>query len=153
MRQDLAGRYLCFSLNRERFAVPLLKVKEVLGNIETTPIPQAPSHFKGIMNLRGTVISVVDLRTKMQIKTNNPSAESTIIIFDLDSISIGVVVDSVDCVRSYETKDISPPPDLKDNYITGVAKEENSLTLLIDIHSILNREDLKTLKSQSQKAA
>lgn len=146
------GRFLCFTLGKEKFAIPLLQVKEVLGNVETTAIPQAPPHFKGIMNLRGQVISVIDLRTKLKIGKPDVTPETTIIIMDFAPLSLGVIVDSVDCVAMYEGKDISDPPDtdssMKADYITGVARTENSLTLILDLKAMLNTNDFKVIKTQ-----
>lgn len=148
------GRYLCFSLGKEKFAIPLLQVKEVIGNIETTPIPQAPPHFKGIMNLRGQVISVIDLRAKLKLGKPDSTTETTIIILDFDALSLGVIVDSVDSVVAYEGKDLSAPPDMelagRTNYVIGVARSEKSLTLILDLKAVLNAEDFKAMSSQSR---
>ncbi len=146
------GKFLCFTLGKEKFAIPLLQVKEVLGNVETTSIPQAPPHFKGIMNLRGQVISVIDLRTKLKIGKPEITAETTIIIMDFAPLCLGVVVDSVDCVSMFEGKDISSAPDtdstIKSDFITGVARGENSLTLILDLQAMLNTSDYKVIKNQ-----
>ncbi len=77
----IENRFLCFSLGNEHYAIPLLTVKEVIAPPETTPVPQTPAYFKGIMNLRGQVISVIDLRTKLGIKPLQ-SAENAVIICD-----------------------------------------------------------------------
>lgn len=147
-----SGRFLCFTLGKEKFAIPLLQVKEVLGNVETTAIPQAPPHFKGIMNLRGQVISVIDLRTKLKIGKPDITPETTIIIMDFAPLCLGVIVDSVDCVAMYESKDLSEPPDtdssMKADFITGVARTENSLTLILDLKAMLNTNDYKVIKTQ-----
>jgi len=146
------SRFLCFTLGKEKFAIPLLQVKEVLGNVETTSIPQAPAHFKGIMNLRGQVISVIDLRTKLKIGKPDITPETTIIIMDFAPLCLGVVVDSVDCVAEYEAKDLSDPPDTdsstKADYITGVARANNVLTLILDLKAMLNTNDFKVIKGQ-----
>lgn len=152
-----AGRYLCFSLGKDHFAIPLLHVKEVIADVETTTIPQAPNYFRGIMNLRGQVISVIDLRLKLKSSKNEKTAETTIVILDLAPLSIGVVVDSVDSVVEFEAADLSPPPDtessLKADYIVGVARLEKSLTLLLDLKTILNADDFKAMKLQNNKVA
>ena len=151
------GKFLCFTLGKEKFAIPLLQVKEVLGNVETTSIPQAPPHFKGIMNLRGQVISVVDLRIKLKIGKPDITPETTIIIMDFAPLSLGVIVDSVDCVAMYEAKDISEPPDtdstIKSDFITGVARADKALTLILDLKAMLNTNDYKVMKTSSAKAA
>ena len=154
--ENPAGRYLCFSLGKEKFAMPLLQVKEVIANTETTAIPQSPVYYRGIMNLRGQVISVIDLRTKLKIGKTETSTETTIVILDISGLFLGVVVDSVDSVTSFEASSISEPPaqetGAKTEYIVGIAKQENRLTLLIDLKKVLSADDFRTLKTQ-QKAA
>lgn len=151
-----AGRYLCFSLGREKFAMPLLQVKEVIANTETTSIPQSPSYFKGIMNLRGQVISVIDLRSKLKIGKAESTAETTIVILDVEGLFLGVVVDSVNAVTEFTDAMISETPvrdtTMNIGYITGVARDEESLTLILDLKMILNIEDMNALRT-AQKAA
>ncbi|OYZ12996.1 MAG: hypothetical protein B7Y39_18450 [Bdellovibrio sp. 28-41-41] len=156
--EELArGRFLCFSLGKERFAIPLLQVKEVIANTNTTNIPQAPSYFKGIMNLRGQVISVIDLRSKLKVSKPESSLETTIIILDINSLSIGVVVDSVESVVAYDAGNISAPPDhdsaVKTEYIVGVAREKDYLTLILDLRKALNTEDMTAARQQQIKIA
>ncbi len=141
-------KYICFSLGHEEFAIPLLSVREVLGVPPTTPIPQAPSYFIGIMNLRGSVISVMDLRQKLGIKPAT-SDETGVIILDLGDYYLGVVVDSVNSVQSLEESEISEKP-VMDNqksyeYISGVFRKDNKLVLLVDIAKALSVEDRSAL--------
>lgn len=153
--QDAAGRYLCFSLGKEKFAMPLLQVKEVIANIETTNIPQAPPYFKGIMNLRGQVISVVDLRAKLKVGKTDATPETTIVILDVNGLSLGVIVDSVNSVTSFDKSTISEPPihdsTVKTDYISGVARNDKDLVLIIDLKLLLNSEDMSSLKLQQRK--
>lgn len=138
---DLAGRYICFTLGSQNFAIPLLQVKEVIGNIEITPIPQSPSYYKGIMNLRGQVIPVIDLRTKLGIQKGT-AKEVTIIILDFNPHSLGVIVDSIESVNSYEAKDISVAEEadlfIKSEFILGVAKKDKGLTMILHLKAILH---------------
>lgn len=155
--QESAGRFLCFSLGKEKFAMPLLQVKEVIANTETTTVPQAAAHFRGIMNLRGQVISVIDLRVKLKAGKPETTPETTIVILDVNGLSLGVVVDSVSSVTTFEQSAISEPPvhdsSVKTDYIFGVARHGKDLTLLIDLKKVLNTDDLKTMKAQAPKAA
>lgn len=155
--EAMVGRYLCFSLGKDRYAIPLLQVKEVIASIETTPIPHTPSYFKGILNLRGQVISVIDLRLKLNSPKPERSDETTIIILDLEPLLLGVVVDSVDCVVAYEKKDLSPRPGLdstiKEDFLAGVARDEKSMTLILNMSVVLNTEDYQFLKNPSQRVA
>ncbi len=153
---DSGGRYLCFSLGKEKFAIPLLQVKEVIANTETTNIPQAPAYFKGIMNLRGQVISVIDLRSKLKIVHQDVNSETTIVILDINGLSLGVIVDSVDSVIAYSDADISDPPvhdtTVKADYIVGVARGKDHLTLVLDLEKALNTQDMKSLRQQNKAA-
>jgi len=148
-------RFLAFSLGQEQFAIPLLAVKEVIAKPDYTPIPHTPSHFLGIINLRGQVISVVDLRTKFGIKAD-PTAESAVIICDLHPLSIGVVVNSVNSVLSLTDDKISPPPEVesskKTDHFMGVARHDNRLVLLLDIARALGVEDLRLAQAAGEKA-
>ena len=141
-------RFLAFSLGKEHFGIPLIRVKEVIGLTEITSVPYTPSHFKGVMNLRGQVISVVDLRIKMNLSKTEIKPETAIVILDVPPLSIGIMVDSVDNVLSLSSVDIQETPDienhsLKDS-ITGVVRQDHNLIVLIDIIQILNiQESLK----------
>jgi purine-binding chemotaxis protein CheW len=150
-----AGRYLCFSLGDEEYAVPLLSVKEVIAMPEFTPVPHSPSHFLGIMNLRGQVISVIDLRKKLGIKTDR-ATETGVIICDLAPICLGVVVDSINNVLSLTDDQISPKPVVESekgsDYITGVTRKETKLILLLDIGKALDLAD-RAAMGQTKQAA
>ena len=150
-KQKTDSRFLCFTLGSEKFAMPLLQVKEVIANTDIKSIPNSAPHFKGIINLRGQLISVIDLRVKLKVGKPEVTSETTIIILDIDGLSLGVVVDSVNTVSSFENSMISEPPVQeaanRAEYILGVAKHEKDLTLLIDLRKVLNTDDLKTMKA------
>lgn len=136
----VANRFLCFSLGNEEYAIPLLSVREVIAVPEITNVPKAASHFLGIMNLRGKVISVIDLRAKLSIKPSK-SEESAIIICDLNPNSIGVVVDSINYVVHPEPEQISEKPEIQSqkniDYIQGVFRDKGKLIVLLDISKTL----------------
>jgi len=138
------ARYLGFSLGAEEYAIPLLTVKEVIAMPEITPIPQTPPYFLGIMNLRGQVISILDLRQKFNIKSQN-TQETAVVICELGSLCIGVVVDSINSVLSPSEKDISEKPEIESkistDYITGVFRKDKRLVLFLDVPKALSLED------------
>jgi purine-binding chemotaxis protein CheW len=146
---DNQGRYLCFSLGKEEYAIPLLIVREVIAVTPTTPIPFAPSHFLGIMNLRGQIISVIDLRLKLGIKSAK-SEENAIIICDLGSTRLGIVIDSVNSVLTPAAGEITHQPELKSgkatNFVIGVYRKNDRLTLILDIAEALDVRDYQTLQ-------
>ncbi len=149
-------RYLAFSLGTEEYAVPLLSVKEVIAIPEVTSIPSAAAHFLGIMNLRGTIISIIDLRTKLGIKSERTS-ETAVIICDLETVCLGVVVNCVNSVLALREGDIHPKPEVqsskKTDYIRGVTRKQDKLVLLLDIAKALDVADQKTLQQMQGKAA
>lgn len=155
-RTGAHDRYLSFSLGAEKYAIPLLCVKEVIAVPDITAIPFTPLHFLGIMNLRGQVISVMDFRIKFGIKIV-PSAETAVIICDLNPLCLGVVVDSIDCVLAPKESELSDKPEIQSNkatdYITGVYRREKDLVLLLDIAKAMDVEDLRAIAKQSQTAA
>ncbi len=149
-------RFIEFSLGGEDYAIPLLMVREVISIPETTPIPKAPKHFVGLMNLRGQVISIVDLRTKLNIKPDEKSVDNAVIIVDFDGMNIGVVVDSINRVLVFGSDEIQEMPELesqvKSDYILGVYKKDHGLTVLLDVAKSLDVKDFKFLNSVNQAA-
>ena len=144
----MADRFLTFSLGAESSAIPLLQVKEVIALPEVTSVPQTPNYFLGIMNLRGQVITVLDLRTKLGIKPSE-NQETVVIICDLAPFSVGVVVDSVNSVLAATPEQISAKPELtgsKVESITGVYQAEDKLILILNIAQTLNLTDHAAVK-------
>lgn len=141
-------RYLAFSLGKETYGIPLLTVREVIAVPSFTPIPQTPAHFLGLMNLRGQVISVLDLRQKLGIKPT-PESEASVIICDLSPLCLGVVVDSIDSVLTPAADSVSPPPEASGRslaYLSAVCRSGEKLVLLIDIAKALDVEDLRVAR-------
>ncbi len=150
------SRFIEFSLGSEDYAIPLLMVREVISVPDTTPIPKSPAHFLGIMNLRGQVISIVDLRKKLKIEMSKHNKEEAVIIVDVGGINIGVVVDSINKVLAFSPDEVSEMPDVENqintHYIHGVYKKESSLTVLLDIAKVLDIKDLEAI-GEVRKAA
>lgn len=156
MNLDAGERFLCFSLGAEEYAMPLLKVREVIAMPDITPVPHTPTYFLGIMNLRGQVISILDLRKKLGIKPGE-GAETSVIISDLGHVSLGLVVDSVNFVLTPGTGEVAGPPEIQgqggSDYLTGVWRKDKRLILFLDVGRALNVEDQKALKTQPQPKA
>ena len=148
--------YLRFSLHNECFAMPLLLVKEVIAYPEITAIPNTPKHFLGIMNLRGQIISIIDLRDKLNIK-NDFNPETTVIICDLKSCTIGIVVDSVDSVLNLKQSEIKQTPEIQgpvsSEYINGIVTLDQRLILLIDVMKALDLKDKEIAAMNTGKAS
>lgn len=150
-------RYLAFQLGKEQYAIPLLQVKEVIEMTEPTPMPKSPPFFKGIINLRGQVISVLDLRAKLQLQKIENGPKTAIIILDIDpELSLGVIVDRINSVQAFHPEDMSPAPSTMsshDRYVTAIAKRDNKMTLILDIRATLDIEDQQFLSQPRDKAA
>lgn len=150
------SRYLCLNLGTEEFAIPLLSVREVLGMPEVTSIPQTPNYFVGIMNLRGKVISVIDLRVKLGIKPVS-SEETAVIILDLDESRFGIVVDQVNSVQEISQEELDSKPSLENSkaneFISGVFKRDKNLILVLDITKTLSVGDKAIVNKQVSKAS
>lgn len=148
-------KHLVFRLANERYGIPLSLVKEVIGMVEITPIPHVPRFYKGMINLRGQIISVIDLRTKLAVKEADYEAKKTsIVISHVGDILVGAIVDEVIEVVGYENSQIDTVEAERvarnGDGIYGVAKdEEGQLTLLINIERALLKTEFKVLKEQA----
>ena len=150
------NRYLVFFIGTEEFAIPLLTVREVIAMPTITRLPHTPPHFLGVMNLRGQVIPVTDLRLKLNIKTK-ASSETSVILSDIGETCVGYVVDSIHSVHSANDADIAPPPDLdtgkSKNFVKGVLKNDSRLILLLDLPELFEAQDRSIVSKNSLKIA
>jgi purine-binding chemotaxis protein CheW len=150
------NKHLIFSLGELKFGIPLSQVKEIIGMMNITAIPDAPSFFRGIINLRGRVISVVDLKTKLSlVKNRTDSKRPCVVICEFGNMVLGSVVDDVLEVQGYEEAQIERAIDIQDcmsrEYITGVAKTEGrDMTLLLDLGKVLKVEEIAYVAQQAQ---
>lgn len=151
-------KHLIFNIHDKRFAIPLVKVKEVIKILDITPLPHVPDFYKGLINLRGKIISVIDLRTKLGFSDLQMDEKKTsIIISHVGEILIGSIVDEVVEVLGYSEADIEYSEVSKasrhGNSVLGVAKESNGdLTLIIDIEKTLDKSDFKVLLENEEKS-
>ena len=149
------GKYLTFSLDCEEYGIGILKVKEIIGMIRITPIPQTPGFVKGVVNLRGKVIPVVDLRLRFGMEATDYTERTCIIVVEIDVregfLQIGIVVDSVTEVLNIRSADIEDTPQfgvsLNTDYILGVAKTGGGVKILLDIDRVLTRDELVLLEN------
>ena len=150
--RNSGSKYLTFKLGREQFGLEILKVREIMGWINVTPVPMAPAAVKGVLNLRGKIIPVIDLRTKFSMDQVEITDRSCIIVVDVafNSVStdIGVVVDSVSEVRNIRHEDIGPAPslgsDVDTSFILGMAKTNEAVIILLAIENVLSESDYST---------
>jgi purine-binding chemotaxis protein CheW len=148
------GKYLTFSLANEEYGIGILKVKEIIGMMPITSIPRTPEFVKGVINLRGKVIPVVDLRLKFSMESIDYTDRTCIIVVEIDSnmetLLIGIVVDEVSEVLNIKAEDIEEAPAfgtrLDTDYILGMAKTDGGVKILLNIDKVLSSSDIEVLE-------
>jgi len=151
------GKYLTFSLNGEEYGIGILKVREIIGMMPITSVPQTPEFVKGVINLRGKVIPVVDLRLKFGMPPLDYNERTSIIVVEVSGqsgqVQIGIVVDAVSEVVNIKGEDIEDTPTfgtkLDTDYILGMAKIGRGVKILLDINRVLSNEEIDLLEAQS----
>ena len=154
MGEAKAGKYLTFSLASEQYGIPILKVKEIIAMMPITAVPQVPASVKGVINLRGKVLPVIDLRLKFGLKQVAYTERTCIIVVEIASrsgpLQTGLIVDSVSEVIAVKGADIEDTPEfggnLETDYILGLAKFEGGVKILLDIDRVLSSQELSLLK-------
>lgn len=150
---DRAGKYLIFHLGSEEFGTEVLKVREIMGLQDITSIPQTPPYVKGVINLRGKVIPVVDLRLKFGLPPEEYTGRTCIIVVKThqaeEELLIGIVVDGVAEVLTLTPADIEDTPDFGPGvvtpYLKGMAKIKDKVKILLDIDQVLSSQELHGL--------
>lgn len=151
------GKYLTFSLEKEEYGIGILKVKEIIGMMPITSVPRTPEFIKGVVNLRGKVIPVLDLRAKFEMEPIPYTERTCIIVVEIDSaaatILIGIVVDSVCEVLNIREEEIEETPkfgtQLKHDYILGMAKRDGGVKILLNIDRVLSGEEIMEIEQVS----
>lgn len=139
------SQFLTFNLGEELYGVDILRVQEIKGYTAVTKIPNTPPHIKGVLNLRGTIVPIVELRTKFGMPTIDYTAFTVIIVVVVRDKVVGLVVDSVSDVLNIDKKDIQPPPKfgakVDVNFINGIGKSGEKLVALLDMDRLLSEGD------------
>jgi len=157
-RQDGQGRQeiqlACFRIGAEMYALDIMKIKEIIRPQKLTPVPKAPSFIEGVMNLRGAVIPVADLRKRFDQPVTAESRKNRIIICALTGRIIGLLVDEVFEVRRYSRQEISPAPQFlkgpEAEFFLGVARRGEELIMLLDLERILSSDEKIELQRLAQ---
>jgi purine-binding chemotaxis protein CheW len=150
-------QYLAFRLENEVFAFDISKVREVLEFDSITKVPQTPDMMKGVINLRGAVVPVVDMRIKFGMSETEKTVNTVIIIIEIDldgtSTMIGALVDSVKEVIDLDSEHIEPPPKigtkLNTEYIKGMGKQDNQFLIILDIEKVFSSDELDFVQQAS----
>lgn len=144
-QRQRGGKYLTFILANEEYGVEILKVREIIGLMPITPVPRTPVFVKGVVNLRGKVISVIDLRMKFDMPSAEATEETCIIVVDDGQMEIGILVDKVSEVLNIASEDIEDAPsfgvNVDTNYILGMGKASGKVTILLDISKVLTAQE------------
>ncbi len=148
-----AGKYLTFQLASEEFGIRVLKVREIMGIQEITAVPQTPAHIKGVINLRGKVVPVVDLRLKFGVAAADYTQRTCIIVTQVQGesgpVMMGIVVDGVSEVLNLTGAEIEDTPDfgeeISGGYLLGMAKVKGKVKILLDIDRVLSTQDMHNL--------
>jgi len=147
-----AGKYLTFYLASEEYGVEILKVHEIIGMLPITRVPRTPQFVRGVINLRGKVIPIIDLRERFGMSQDG-AEETCIIVVQVRGIQLGVVVDKVSEVLNIADGDIEPTPsfgvDVNTEYLLGLAKSDGRVRLLLDIDRVLSASEADSVQSAS----
>ncbi len=149
---DVVLQLVTFRLLEEEFGLPILDVREIIRMTEITPVPNSPAFVEGVINLRGQIIPVVDLRKRFNLNANDLDDNSRIIVVEIVGNILGLVVDSVAEVLRIPVDAISPPPAIVANgigseYIRGITNQDDQMLILIDLKKVFNLQELSSLSS------
>jgi purine-binding chemotaxis protein CheW len=158
---DKEGKYLTFALAHEEYGLEILKVREIIGYIAVTAVPQTPSYVKGVINLRGQVIPVINLRTKFGMETTEVTDETCIIVVEITQAgrksSTGIIVDRVQEVLDIPGQDIEEAPQfgsaVNTDFILGMGKVNQSVKILLDIDKVLAGDALANYAQEFETSA
>jgi purine-binding chemotaxis protein CheW len=143
---DLAQEYLTFTLGPEEYAIDILKVQEIRGYEQPTTIANAPPYLKGVINLRGTIVPIIDMRIKFGIGAVEYTTFTVVIVLNVGSRVVGIVVDSVSDVLAMRNEQVRPTPEFSAvvdaDYITGLATMEERMLIVVDIERLMLSTDM-----------
>ncbi len=154
--RDLGGKYLTFMLGDEEHGLEILRVREIIGIMGITKVPQTPDFVEGVINLRGRVIPVLDLRTKFGLPRAEYNEQTCIIVVDV-GVMVGIVVDTVSEVHDIPASDIEPAPrfgaTVNVEFILGMGKVNDSVKILLDIERVLEADEFVQLQEVTEACA
>jgi purine-binding chemotaxis protein CheW len=144
------GKFLTFTLGNEAYGLEIKYVTEIIGVQEITEVPELPRYIRGIINLRGKIIPVMDVRLRFKKPFREYNDRTCIVVVDIKDISVGLIVDAVSEVMTIQDQDVVPPPDLNkgssNKYIKGIGKVGNEVKLILDCSKLLNDEEVQNLE-------
>lgn len=145
------GKFLTFSVGRESYGIEIKFVTEIIGIQDITEVPELPNYVRGIINLRGKIIPVIDVRLRFKKELKEYNDRTCIVVIDIKETSVGLIVDNVDEVIKIDDSNIVPPPDIKtgfhNRYVRAIGKVENEIKLLLDCDKLLNDDEMEILNT------
>ena len=145
------GKYLTFIIGNESYGIGIEFVTEIIGILPITEIPELPEYIRGIINLRGEIIPVMDIRLRFKKELKEYNERTCIVVIDINDNSVGLIVDSVAEVITIPDEDIVPPPSLNgglsNRYIKGIGKVGNEVKLILECEKLLSKDELEILDS------
>lgn len=142
------GKFLTFTLGEEAYGIEIQFVTEIIGVQPITEVPELPAYIKGIINLRGKIIPVMDVRLRFKKSPREYNDRTCIVVIDINEMSIGMIVDAVAEVLSIPEQEIVPPPDINKvgkKYIKGIGKAVDEVVLILDCGKLLDEEEAEAL--------
>ncbi|KAA0017869.1 chemotaxis protein CheW [Salinicola corii] len=151
-----SSEYLVFSLGDEEYAVDILKVQEIRGYENVTRIANVPEFIKGVTNLRGVIVPIIDLRLKFHLDKIEYGGQTVVIVVNVDDRIVGIVVDGVSDVMSLAPDQIKPAPEfgvtLSSDYLSGIGSLEDRMLVLVDIEKLLTHEEMQLVERTAESA-
>jgi purine-binding chemotaxis protein CheW len=153
------GKFLTFLMANEKYGLEILKVREIMGMMDVTSVPTTPAFIRGVINLRGKVIPVVDLRLKFGIEAKEDTQRTCIIVVHLahtgQEMTMGIIVDEVSDVLDIDQNQIEPPPsfgaNIRTDFILGMGKVDQKVMTLLDIDRVLTEQEVSLVESSAEK--
>ncbi len=156
-RTARGGKFLTFFLASKEYGIEILKVQEIIGVMPITPIPRMKAFTKGVINLRGRIIPIIDLRLKLSMEEAPHTEETCFIVVKVNDLQMGVVVDKVSEVLDITSENVADTPamgeDVNTDYILGIGKAAGKVKLLLNIDKVLSEKEVLDLKNAQSRTA
>ena len=151
-RSNIIEKYLTFIIDNEIYGLEILKVREIVAMMHISRVPLVPPYVKGVINLRGKVITVVDMREKLGMESIEYNAHTTIIIIDIENLSIGFIVDETQEVLKINKDKLMPPPHfgtaIDTSFLKAMVKMENDeMVMIVDLEKLFNANEIESLNN------
>jgi len=156
--QSRKERYLTFFLGEEQYGIAIDRIKEIIAIMKVTNVPKTPEYMRGVINLRGSIIPVVDTRLRFGMETKEEDMHTAIVIVEVDKVNVGFIVDRVEEVASIDSSNLSEPPKFGNNmdtdFICSMAQMEDNVVMILDVLKLFEADELISLeqiqKTQTQ---